>query len=161
MVYKYKEAVIVAKDYITLRMALSLAKGDIVKLLVDAIEWWSENVPVNEYYIELLSYEAINKLLKYYVQQFIAITKDIDGIQQLVRSMIVFKSRPLPENEIFLKYSDRLKIVLPCVDNEANLVVLPSGDNVENMRYDDFVIAEAVIMAKVEAIEREQARHRR
>ncbi len=161
MVFKSDDAIIITKDHITLRMAINLSKGNLVQFLLDAIEWWSEDVPINEYYVQQLSYKKIRDVINYYAKQFLEITNDINDIQQLVRAMIVFKTRPLPDNRVFMRYAERFRVVFPCIDNEANLVILPSGTNVETMRYDDFVIAEAVIMAKVEAIEREQARHRR
>lgn len=146
------------KDVPTVNMIYNLAQQNYIELIFEGLLDWDINLKVSRKNIKNLSQEATSEIISYYSEKGKEITDDAPKIHNLIRSVIMFKTRPFPNDEVFLKYGGRIRACFPCVDNEANLVILPSGASVSEMRYDDFVIIEGIIAAKSEYIMREHER---
>lgn len=161
MVFRFDRYILFVHDIPTVRMVYFLADWKIDELLLDAIVEWSYSKPIRLSNIAQLKWQYAKKIVDYYTSITQEITNDSFAISNLIRSVILYNSSPLPDNPIMLKYGERFRVCFPCVDNEANLIILPSGSNVETMRFDDFVIIEAIINAKAEYIKQEQSKLRR
>lgn len=134
-----------------------LSKNDTVGAVYVNIIDWSDEQKITYYRVGQIKQPLFNKILKYIVDKITEINQDSEKIISTIRTMILFNTRPVLE-QIIEKYYNRFQVCFPAVDNFANLRLLPSGHNIETMRYDDFLIVQAVIAAKIELNEREQKR---
>lgn len=161
MIFRFGSDILVIKNVPTVRMMYNLTALEFEQVLLDGLIEWSSKKPITYLNVSKMKWSIASELIRYYSNKVQEITADAEAINSLVRTVILYNTSPLPDSPIMLKYGDRIRICFPCVDNEANLVVLPSGISVETMRLDDFFIIEAIIAAKVEYIKREQAAFRR
>lgn len=97
-----------------------------------------------------LNFHKIKPLIWFAVNQLREFEQDKEAIFSGIDAIVMSEGRArlVPGHVLYTKYADRLRVCLPAIDGEANLNMLPSGTTIDNMRYDDFVIIEAIVTAK-------------
>ena len=127
-----------------------LQQHDYVSFLSDYIIDWTLDLPLKPSIIAKLSFNKIKPLILFAFKQLKEFEQDREAIVKGIDSIIMSEGRArlVPGHVLYTKYADRLRVCLPAVDGEANLNILPSGTTIDTMRYDDFVIIEAIITAK-------------
>lgn len=140
-----------------------LEEAEFVYALTSFIQDWTLNYEIKPSIVAQLNFRKMNPIIRYMSNKIKEVTDDSFHIQKGVETLIMHegKIRLTPDSILMSKYADRLRICLPCVDNYANLVVLPSGNTVEEMRVDDMVIIEAIIRAKVKYSEQQHKKLQR
>jgi len=151
------------QDFPSVKAVNCLQERDIVGFLCEYIIDWDLDLPIKPSVVAKLSWETAKQLLLPANEQLQQLNNDTQliysGLERLIMSE--GKIHLLPEHPLMKRYAERLRLCLPAVDNECNLITLPSGHNIETMRYDDFVIVEAIITAKNKALEKKQKQLRR
>lgn len=151
------------QDFPSVRAVHYFQQRDIVSFLAEYIIDWSLSVEIKPSTVARLSWNRMKDVVKIANDELLRLEQDtkliFDGLDVLIGS----KGRVhlMPNHPLLVRYAERLRVCLPAVDNECNLITLPSGNNIETMRYDDFVLIEAIITAKNHALEKEQKRNNR
>lgn len=163
MVYEIEGEVIYTADFPSVKAVYYLARRDYVNFLANYILDWTLPEPITPTVIAKLKWNAIKVIIDDALGLLKQLEEDTSAIYSGLEAVIMSegKRRLLPQHPLMQRYADRLRLCMPAVDNECNLITLPSGHNIETMRYDDFVIVEAIITAKNKALDRKMKQNRR
>lgn len=163
MDFKIEGEMLWTRDMPTMKEMYALQKGDYLEFFNSFILDWSLPYKIKTSVVAKLDFNALKPVLQYATEKIKEVNDDAIDIERAIRTLIMSegKVRLAPDSVIMMKYADRLRLCLPCVDNYANLILLPSGNTVEEIRVDDFIILEAIIKAKIEYIDESQKRLKR
>lgn len=163
MIFKIEGHWIQVRDCPTIKEVQLVREGEFHRALSSFIVAWDFKKPINEITASQLNYRAIRPIIDYLNKTIEEIANDANIIDNSVRTLIINKGkvRLFPESRFMIKYSDRLRICMQCIDSLASLRVLPSGNTVDEIRFDDFLLLEAIVKAKNELSEMESNQRRR
>jgi hypothetical protein len=163
MEFKIEDEKIWTRDVPIMKEMYALQNGDYVNFLTSFIIDWTLPYSVKPYVVAQLNFAAITPIIKYASDKIKEINNDMMDIERAIMTLIMSegKVRLRPDSIIMMKYADRLRLCMPCVDNYANLIMLPSGRTTEEVRIDDFIILESIIKAKIKYLDESQKRMKR